>query len=95
MCRCLFLALEKKVAGRIATGQKGLWNDRSSMDRSEPAGAAARLRRSEQRVERQKGIVAALHMVGLDTAPALISLAEFEAELETYRSDLERLKSRK
>ena len=45
-------------------------------------------------MERQKGIVAALHMMGLDTASALISLAEFEAELETHRSDLERLKSR-
>ena len=83
------------MTGRIATGQKGLRNDRSSIDRSELAGAAARLRGSEQRVERQKGIVAALHMMGLDTASALISLAEFEAELETHRSDLERLKSRK
>ena len=83
------------MTGRIATGQKGLWNDSSSIDRSELASAAARLRGAEQRLERQKGIVAALHMVGLETASALISLAEFEAELETHRSDLERLKSRK
>ncbi len=82
------------MTGRIARGRKGLWNDNCPIDRSELASATVKLRTSEQRVERQKGVVAALHMMGADTASALISLAEFEAELETHRRNLERLEPR-